>query len=383
MPTVSVQFRRDSASAWAEVNPVLLAGELGLEVEHVNADGSLNLQQDAEGRTSFKFKIGDGTHAWSELPYSTGARGMQGKRGIQGEPGARGEQGAQGARGEAGERGAQGPAGPQGAQGPVGPEGPQGLQGAKGETGSQMPLSSSINSPDHGVAASSYAVKLAYDKAAEASNLSAPAHRQVYVEFPLTGGGDLHSDITLGLNAASAAQSNKVVLRDDKGRAQVAAPEADNDIARLLEVKRSMPLGSIIMWYGTLAAIPAGWVLCNGQNGTPNLCNRFPLGAGASYSVGQSGGSQTVSGAVGNTTLTLAQIPAHRHSIGSIQSYNLGNDYLVKGSKHSGNYGEYTISPTYELSTENSGSSQGHNHGFSGYSDLPPWCAVYFIMKTF
>jgi len=51
-----------------------------------------------------------------------------------------------------------------------------------------------------------------------------------------------------------------------------------------------IPPGGIIMWSGGIASIPAGWALCNGQNGTPDLRDRFVVGAGGSYGVGERGG---------------------------------------------------------------------------------------------
>ncbi len=44
------------------------------------------------------------------------------------------------------------------------------------------------------------------------------------------------------------------------------------------------------MWSGAVDAIPNGWTLCNGQNNTPDLKNRFIVGAGDEYSVGDVGG---------------------------------------------------------------------------------------------
>lgn len=70
---------------------------------------------------------------------------------------------------------------------------------------------------------------------------AAPANRTISVTAPLTGGGDLTADRTLGINAASAATPEAVVLRDASGRAKVAAPAAADDIARKAEVDARAP----------------------------------------------------------------------------------------------------------------------------------------------
>lgn len=67
-----------------------------------------------------------------------------------------------------------------------------------------------------------------------------------------------------------------------------------------------MPSGLICMWSGT--EIPEGWFLCDGTNGTPDLRNRFIVGAGSSYTVGSKGGNRT-------NILTASQLPAHTHKV--------------------------------------------------------------------
>ena len=56
-----------------------------------------------------------------------------------------------------------------------------------------------------------------------------------------------------------------------------------------------VPSGVILMWSGSTDTIPAGWALCNGQDGTPDLTDRFILGAGKTYQPGTTGGAATVS----------------------------------------------------------------------------------------
>jgi hypothetical protein len=55
--------------------------------------------------------------------------------------------------------------------------------------------------------------------------------------------------------------------------------------------KAAFPIGGIILWSGSIAAIPATWQLCNGTNGTPDLRDRFVVGAGTTYAVNATGGS--------------------------------------------------------------------------------------------
>ena len=64
---------------------------------------------------------------------------------------------------------------------------------------------------------------------------------------------------------------------------------------RLEEV---VPSGFIGMWSGSANTIPTGWALCDGANGTPNLTDRFVLGAGKAYQPGATGGTATATPSV-------------------------------------------------------------------------------------
>jgi len=78
-----------------------------------------------------------------------------------------------------------------------------------------------------------------------------------------------------------------------------------------------LPRGVIVMWSGSISSIPPGWALCDGrtytapdgtQATTPNLKDRFIVGAGREYSVGETCGTAF-------HTLTVAEIPSHYHTI--------------------------------------------------------------------
>ena len=67
-----------------------------------------------------------------------------------------------------------------------------------------------------------------------------------------------------------------------------------------------VPSGIISMWSGQTSAIPTGWLLCDGTNGTPNLVDKFIMGASAS--------NETTTGGANTRTLATANIPSHTHS---------------------------------------------------------------------
>jgi len=53
----------------------------------------------------------------------------------------------------------------------------------------------------------------------------------------------------------------------------------------------AIPSGVIAIWSGSIGSIPAGWLLCDGSGGTPDLRDKFVPGAGTSYAVGATGGN--------------------------------------------------------------------------------------------
>lgn len=44
-----------------------------------------------------------------------------------------------------------------------------------------------------------------------------------------------------------------------------------------------VPIGTIILWSGSVVSIPSGWALCNGTLGTPNLSDYFVAGIGSFF----------------------------------------------------------------------------------------------------
>ena len=80
--------------------------------------------------------------------------------------------------------------------------------------------------------------------------------------------------------------------------------------------------GMIMAWYGDLAAPPVGWAVCDGTQGTPDLRNRFIVGAGSTYAVGATGGGVTTAytptGDVSVPTFTGDALAGHTHDEGTL-----------------------------------------------------------------
>ena len=122
----------------------------------------------------------------------------------------------------------------------------------------------------------------------------------------------------------------------------------------------TVPSGMIAMWHGTIANIPAGWVICDGTNGTPNLLQRFVQGvATAATEPGATGGAATVA-------LSVAQMPSHTHAITDRKW----------GTSGGGAYNASVQSGT-TVSNKNTGSAGSG----SAHQNEPPYYDVAFIMK--
>jgi hypothetical protein len=97
-----------------------------------------------------------------------------------------------------------------------------------------------------------------------------------------------------------------------------------------------VPSGLIAMWHGLIADIPSGWVICDGNNGTPNLLGRFVEGvADASTNPGATGGStgkttSTASATILCGTAALSATGAHSHSIGDIRPLFYDIAFIMK-----------------------------------------------------
>ena len=181
-----------------------------------------------------------------------------------------------------------------------------------------------------------------------------------------------------------------------------------------------IPVGCIIMWYGNDTAVPSGWFICDGTNGTPDLRDKFIVGAGSTYVPNDVGGEAS-------HTLTSHEMPVHDHS-GYAQNKDINHTHTGSTGYNSHNHthsyndiyhsewGGHISLPSnrgsgdtdgdnggYEISRTTAGVSQNHTHNFTtglmnsntihghtldinpagggaAHNNIPPYYALYYIM---
>jgi hypothetical protein len=240
-------------------------------------------------------------------PGPPGPKGDTGASGPQGAPGPKGDTGDAGPVGPIGLTGDAGPAGPKGNDGPQGPAGPQGTTGLQGPTGAQGPPGSP---------------------------------------------GEPGPEGPQGLTGAQGP----------KGDTGLQGPKGDTGAQGVPGA--GIAVGIIVMWHGLLANIPAGWALCNGTNGTPDLRDRFIVGAATGANPG------TVGGALTHTHAAHTGVVNHTHVM------TASNTVATSGT----NVGRGTGAQATVTATNPVGGVANLPHDTPDHR--PPFYAVAFIMKT-
>jgi microcystin-dependent protein len=135
----------------------------------------------------------------------------------------------------------------------------------------------------------------------------------------------------------------------------------------------AVPSGSIVVWSGSAGAIPTGWLLCDGTNGTPDLRNRFIVGAGNLYGVGATGGSADAI-VVSHTHTATVTDPGHNHAYQFLSSAPIraGSNGPVPANSYSATTGSSATGISVSISTEG---------GSATNANLPPYYALCYIMK--
>jgi hypothetical protein len=139
-----------------------------------------------------------------------------------------------------------------------------------------------------------------------------------------------------------------------------------------------IPSGGIFLWSGSIGSIPAGYVLCNGSNGTPDLRDRFVVGAGSTYAVDATGGSaNAIVVSHTHTATSVVTDPGHSHGI---------SDLSAIASATSGTFYRAFQNDALQSTTKTTGITVATTNASTGTSgtnaNLPPYYALCYIMKT-
>jgi len=190
----------------------------------------------------------------------------------------------------------------------------------------------------------------------------------------IEGTGDVGIGTTNPEEKLHVAGSLKIV-DGTQGEGKVLTSDANGLANWQSPASPSVPSGIIVMWSGSIATIPAGWALCDGDNNTPDLTSRFIRSVpNASTEPGSTGGSAT-----------------HTHSAGSYSSASHTHTYSGTTSEYTADqccagsvdaWILYTKKHTHTYSGTTEPGGGGAISGTSGDgSSLPPYYELAFIMK--
>ena len=205
------------------------------------------------------------------------------------------------------------------------------------------------------------------------------------------------------IRGATGVTTNELVVRPSGTGATLGGSEllTQGNLNSFLPASRGLVhTNMIFMWFGSLISIPAGFALCDGTGGTPDLRGRFVIGAGGAYALSAVGGAESATSAVGGshthtitgTALTVAQMPSHSHSI--LASLSSGNtdpvtnltggiagdvNNLSTVAANGAGTPLITAAGTGETHTHTADTAAGHTHTVT---TMPPYYGLFYIMKT-
>lgn len=169
----------------------------------------------------------------------------------------------------------------------------------------------------------------------------------------------------------------KFVLKDASGNLLGTYDNIYGIVGVQAAVGTTIPTGMISLWYGAIGSVPTGWYLCDGANGTPDLRDRFVVGAGSTYSVAATGGA-TDAIVVSHTHTATVTDPGHTHNYQLVSFPNQPNSYVGYATDPAPSYtATATTSATTGITVANASA------GVSGTNaNLPPYYALAYVMKA-
>jgi len=174
----------------------------------------------------------------------------------------------------------------------------------------------------------------------------------------------------------------KFILQDSAGGTIATYDDIYGILGTIPAASSTLPTGMILLWSGSIGSIPAGYLLCDGTNSTPDLRNRFIIGAGSTYSVNQTGGSAdaiVVSHTHTATSTSTVTDPGHFHTVPYAAGDAIGGGGAQPAYRGSGTSNTSSITTGITVATATTNASAGTS---GTGANLPPYYALCYIMKS-
>jgi hypothetical protein len=209
--------------------------------------------------------------------------------------------------------------------------------------------------------------------------------------------------VTTSTGSGSVVLSTSPTLGGTPAAPTAAYGTSTTQLATTAFVQASLPSGVIVMWSGSIVSIPSGWLLCNGSSGTPDLRDRFIVGAGSTYAVAATGGSANATlvshthTATSTSTFTGTALGTHTHTdsghqhgysvasttqakpLSSGQPAFIGTSAVLTDSAQAQISSVSAGTPAGTVATTTSNSTEGAS---ATNANLPPYYALAYIMKA-
>ena len=201
-----------------------------------------------------------------------------------------------------------------------------------------------------------------------------------------------HTPVSSGGTGAYTLTANNVIIGNGTSAVGFVAPGASGNLLTSngttwtsAAAPTAFITGMIILWSGSIASIPSGFALCDGTSGTPDLRNRFIVGAGSTYAVNATGGSADAivvshNHTASSTSSSSVSDPGHNHNV-NVENTSEGSGDNEPTNAITGNT-VTTTTATTGISVSTSTSTTINTAGSSGTNaNLPPYYALAYIMK--
>jgi microcystin-dependent protein len=139
------------------------------------------------------------------------------------------------------------------------------------------------------------------------------------------------------------------------------------------EIELFIEPGLVVEFFGLSTALPEGWLLCDGNNGTPNLIDKFIIGAGDTYAIGAQGGSADAITVAHTHTATTSSGGGHSHTFGL--GIGTGSGGISEGPQTN------TASTTANGAHSHSSNVINNSGETATGKNLPPYLSLVYIIK--